>query len=56
MPDWHDILKFLAGVLTGFCLKWYFVYRSEKTSIKQSGNVVGGNMAGGDVNIDTRKR
>lgn len=56
MSHWYDILKFLAGFLTGFSLKWFFVWRSNRTTIGQTDNVVGGNLAGRDINIEERRR
>lgn len=53
---WHDIWKFLAGFLTGFSFKWILVWRSSRTTVRQSNNVVGGNQAGRDVNIEDRSR
>ena len=41
--------EFLAGFLVGFTFKWILVWRSSRTTIHQSGNVVGGNLAGHDV-------
>lgn len=55
MPEWGDVLKFLAGFLTGFSFKWLLVWRSNRTSLRQQGNVVGGSLAGRDVNIKNRK-
>jgi hypothetical protein len=55
MIDWHDVLKFLAGFLAGFSVKWFFVWRSNRTTITQNKNIVGGNLAGRDVNIRNRK-
>jgi hypothetical protein len=56
MPEWHEILKYLAGFLTGFCFKWVLVWRSNRTTVRQDKNVVGGNMAGRDVNVENRRR
>jgi hypothetical protein len=55
MIDWHDVLKVAAGFLAGFSVKWYMVWRSSRTTTTQNKNVVGGNLAGRDVNIGNRK-
>jgi hypothetical protein len=42
------IVTFLLGLGAGWSLKMYV--NSRSTSTRQSGNVVGGDMAGGDIN------
>ena len=43
--------KFAVGFAAGFSVKWVLVWRSNRTTIHQSENIVGGNLAGRDVNI-----
>lgn len=47
----RDILEIVVSFFAGYSLKWVFVVRTKKQMIQQSGNVVGGNMAGRDVTI-----
>lgn len=49
MPEWRHILELVASFLAGFTLKWVLVVRSNRTTVRQQGNMVGGNMAGRDV-------
>lgn len=48
--------KFLAGFAAGFTFKSVLVWHSNRTTVRQSGNIVGGNLAGGDVNIRDDRR
>jgi len=50
------IWKFVVGFLAGFTFKWILVWRSNRSTIRQSGNVVGGNLAGRDVNVREDRR
>lgn len=45
------IWQFALGFLAGFTFKAVLVWRSNRRTVRQSGNIVGGNLAGGDVNI-----
>jgi hypothetical protein len=57
VPEWRDVLEVLGGFLAGFSVKWFFVWRSNRTTIQQKGNIVGGSLAGRDVTVnrDTKK-
>ena len=48
MEHLSEILSFIGGLLSGFTLK-IVIDRSSKNKVNQTGNAVGGDMAGRDI-------
>lgn len=48
MEHLSEILSFIGGLLSGFTLK-IVIDRSSKNKVNQTGNTVGGDMAGRDI-------